>query len=129
MSTRCLADTSFFIANETGRQMLLEEIPDEIAISIVTIGELRAGVLSAKELLVRDRRLETLTRALTFDPLPIDLVVASNWAQLRVALQNEGKRMPANDSWIAATAIAYDMPVLTQDDDYQDVPGLKVLKV
>jgi len=109
--------------------MLLEEIPDEIAISIVTIGELRAGVLSAKELLVRDRRLETLTRALTFDPLPIDLVVASNWAQLRVALQNEGKRMPANDSWIAATAIAYDMPVLTQDDDYQDVPGLKVLKV
>jgi predicted nucleic acid-binding protein len=129
MSTRCLADTSFFIANETGRQMLLEEIPDEIAISIVTIGELRAGVLSAKELLVRDRRLETLTRALTFDPLPIDLVVASNWAQLRVALQNEGKRMPANDSWIAATAIAYDMSVLTQDDDYQDVPGLKVLKV
>jgi predicted nucleic acid-binding protein len=129
MSTRCLADTSFFIADETGRQMSLAEIPDEIAISIVTIGELRAGVLSAKELLVRDRRLETLTRALTFDPLPIDLVVASNWAQLRVALQNEGKRMPANDSWIAATAIAYDMPVLTQDDDYRDIPGLKVLKV
>ncbi|MSW00445.1 MAG: hypothetical protein F2903_07520 [Actinobacteria bacterium] len=30
---------------------------------------------------------------------------------------------------MAATAIAYDMPVLTQDDDYRDIPGLKVLKV
>jgi len=37
--------------------------------------------------------------------------------------------MPINDSWIAATALAHDLTVTTQDDDYDDVPGLQVVKV
>jgi predicted nucleic acid-binding protein len=37
--------------------------------------------------------------------------------------------MPANDSWIAATALAYELPILTQDGDYDDVPGLEVVRV
>lgn len=37
--------------------------------------------------------------------------------------------MPINDSWIAATAIAHGIPVATQDDDYDDVPGLDVVKL
>jgi len=61
--------------------------------------------------------------------LPIDAQVAHAWATLRLALRDAGKRMPINDSWIAATAIAKDMPVVTQDDDYDDVPGLEVIRV
>jgi predicted nucleic acid-binding protein len=34
-----------------------------------------------------------------------------------------------NDSWIAATAIANGMPVASQDGDYDDVPGLEVIRV
>ena len=37
--------------------------------------------------------------------------------------------MPVNDSWIAATAIAHGLPVVTQDDDYADVPGLDVIRI
>lgn len=37
--------------------------------------------------------------------------------------------MPLNDSWIAATAIANNLPVVSQDDDYEDVPGLHVIRV
>jgi predicted nucleic acid-binding protein len=37
--------------------------------------------------------------------------------------------MPLNDSWIAATAIARDIPVVSQDGDYDGVPGLLVLRV
>ncbi len=37
--------------------------------------------------------------------------------------------MPVNDSWIAATAMAHGLPVVTQDDDYVDVPGLEVIRV
>lgn len=37
--------------------------------------------------------------------------------------------MPVNDSWIAATALALDVPVMTQDADYVDVPGLDVIHV
>lgn len=34
-----------------------------------------------------------------------------------------------NDSWIAATAIAHDLALVTQDDDYDDLPGLMVIRV
>lgn len=47
------------------------------------------------------------------------------------ATTSEGvtRRIPLNDSWIAATAIAHRLPVATQDDDYDDVPGLEVVKL
>lgn len=37
--------------------------------------------------------------------------------------------MPVNDSWIAATAIHLGVPVVTQDNDYEGVPGLQVIQV
>lgn len=37
--------------------------------------------------------------------------------------------MPVNDSWIAATALALAVPVVTQDDDYSVVPGLELIPV
>jgi predicted nucleic acid-binding protein len=55
--------------------------------------------------------------------------VAARWAALRLALREAGQRMPLNDSWIAATALAHEMPVVSQDDDYDDVPGLDVIKL
>ena len=127
--TRALADTSLLIAFETGRPLSDLPLPDQLAVSIITIGELRAGVLAASDLGVRDRRLITLSTASTLDPLPIDGEVAEAWARLRIALRDAGRRMPVNDSWIAATAIAHGIPVVTQDDDYDDVPGLEVIKV
>jgi predicted nucleic acid-binding protein len=34
-----------------------------------------------------------------------------------------------NDSWIAATAIAHDVPIVTQDADYDVMPGVQVIKI
>jgi predicted nucleic acid-binding protein len=104
-------------------------MPHELAVSVVTIGELRAGVLAAPDTSARDLRLSTLARALSLMPLPIDQAVAEAWARLRILLREEGLRMPVNDSWIAATAIARDVPVVTQGADYVEVPGLEVVRV
>ncbi|MDQ3569613.1 MAG: type II toxin-antitoxin system VapC family toxin [Actinomycetota bacterium] len=105
------------------------EPPERIAISVVTVGELRLGVLAAMDGATRALRLETLTRAEVLGPLPVERQVASAWAALRLALREEGKRMPVNDSWIAATAIAHHIPVVSQDDDYDGVPDLTVIRV
>jgi predicted nucleic acid-binding protein len=70
-----------------------------------------------------------LRRAETFDPVPVDDEVAHAWAGLRVAMAELGRRMPVNDSWIAATAVHLGLPVATQDDDYDDVPGLEVIRL
>ncbi len=124
-----LADTSLFIARGSGRPVRAEALPDRLAVSVITIGELRAGVLAAQDLETRARRLATLTAALVFDPVPIDDDVAAAWARLRVTLRDLGLRMPVNDSWIAATALSLGVPVVTQDEDYVRVPGLDVIAV
>ena len=122
-----IADTSLFIAHETGRPLRIEVLPDRLAVSVITIGELWAGVLAATDVAVRDRRLGTLTAALALDPIPVDDRVAAAWGRLRVDLRDRGLRMPVNDSWIAATAIALGVAVVTQDDDYVELPGLAVI--
>ena len=123
-----IADTSLFIALEQ-RRALAGTPPQRIAVSVVTIGELRLGVLAATDGPARARRLETVSRAGALEPLPIDSQVAHAWATLRLALRDQGRRMPINDSWIAATAIAHHLPVVAQDADYDGVPGLKVIRV
>lgn len=124
-----IADTSLFIAQESGRVLRAEALPERLTVSVITIGELRAGVLAAHDVATRDRRLSTLTVALAMDPVPVDEAVAAAWARLRLELRDRRLRMPVNDSWIAATAIALRAAVVTQDDDYVELPGLSVIHV
>ena len=127
--SRGIADTSVFVARESGRRLDEANLPDELAISVITVGELRAGVLAAVDVETRDRRLATLSEALAVDPLPVDQAVAEAWARLRVLLRHTQKRMPVNDSWIAATAMSLGVPVVTQDEDYVEAPGLEIIRV
>ncbi len=129
MTQRGLADTSVFIARESGRPLDVDALPDEVAVSIITVGELRAGVLAANDTTTRAARLDTLTAVLSLQPLSIDEGVASAWAHLRILLRDAGLRMPVNDSWIAATAIAADVPIITQDQDFPVLDGLFVIQV
>jgi predicted nucleic acid-binding protein len=126
--TAGIADTSVFIARESGRALDVSALPDDLAVSIITIGELRAGVLAAVDVDTRDRRLATFSAAQALDPIPIDEPVADAWARLRILLRDSRQRMPVNDSWIAATAISLGVAIVTQDDDYAAVAGLTVIK-
>jgi predicted nucleic acid-binding protein len=127
--TRGLADTSLFIAREVARALDAAHAPASLAVSIITVGELRAGVLGAQDLATRSRRLATLELVMTLEPVPIDASVAEAWAELRIRLRDAGTRMKVNDSWIAATALALGVPVVTQGADFDGVPGLHVVRV
>ena len=96
---------------------------------MITVGELRAGVLAAADLRTRDLRLAALTEALAFDAVPIDQAVAEAWALLRILLRDRGLKIQVNDSWIAATAMTLGVPVVTQDKDYVELDGLSVIRV
>ena len=124
-----LADTSIFIASETGRPLRIDALPDELAVSIITVGELRAGVLAAADVDTRHRRLNTLIRVLELQPIPADEAVAQAWARLRIMLRDHSMRMSVNDSWIAATALALGVPVVTQDSDCVELPGLDPIRI
>jgi hypothetical protein len=125
-----LLDTSVFIAREARRPLDITALPDESSVSIVTIAELRLGVLQAVDDATRSTRLSTLAAAQRLAPLLVDEQVAAAWALLRRRLRAAGLRMEINDSWIAATAIAHGMTIVTQDQGFPDaIPNLTVIQV
>ncbi|HKO37676.1 MAG TPA: PIN domain-containing protein [Solirubrobacterales bacterium] len=126
---RGLLDTSVFIAAESGRTLRTEAMPLASAISSVTRAELRVGALAAESIEVRDRRIATLEASARFPVLPVTDQVARAWAQMRVYLAASGRSVNANDAWIAATAAAYEIPVLTQDADFDALNGVAGLTV
>ncbi|MGO9956068.1 MAG: PIN domain-containing protein [Solirubrobacteraceae bacterium] len=130
MSSRAIADTSLFIARETGRPLDPYQEDREIAVSIVTIAELELGVLVATAPRIRAARLQTLRDAEQLTALPVDRAVASAFATLTVEMRAAGHgRLGVQDAWIAATAIAHDADLLTQDADFDVVPSLRVVRL
>jgi predicted nucleic acid-binding protein len=117
---RGLLDTSVFIADEQDRALAADRIPDEVAVSVVTLAELELGVHVAASEPDRARRLQTL-RAVqsTYVALPIDDRVASSFAALVAAARRAGRRPKVQDAWIAATAHAHGVAVHTHDDDFE----------
>lgn len=126
---RGVLDTSVFIAQESGRQLQRERLPEEVAISIVTKAELRLGVLAAADVETRDQRLVTLDSIAELHVLPIWGAVERVWAGMRAYLAASGRSAKVNDLWIAATAAAYEIPVVTQDRDFYALSGVNGLTV
>ncbi|MEJ5943723.1 type II toxin-antitoxin system VapC family toxin [Pseudokineococcus basanitobsidens] len=123
VSRRAVLDTSVFVARESGRPLDTSALPEETAVSVITVAELHAGVLAARDTATRARRMSTLDVASLVEPLPVTAEAARRWAQLRVVLAEQGRRAKVNDLWIAAVAAANDMDVVTQDDDFDAIAG------
>ncbi|SNS76734.1 hypothetical protein SAMN04488107_3707 [Geodermatophilus saharensis] len=131
--TTGLLDTSVFIARETARP--LGHLPDRVAVSVVTIGELELGVLAAEEETILARRADTLALARESDPIPVSEAVMSAWARLVVDCRRAGvhRTVKLTDALIAATAVVHGLPVVTQDEDFDRIAAahspLRVLRV
>jgi predicted nucleic acid-binding protein len=126
---RAIADTSIFIGLEAVRFDPSRFSGFEWGISAITLGELRLGVLQAADPESASRRLSTYQLAQRFEALAVDEQVSDAWALLVSRLRAAGRRVPINDSWIAATAIAHRVPIVTQDADYDAMPDVEVIKI
>jgi predicted nucleic acid-binding protein len=125
--TKAVADTSIFIAQETGRE--LGELPEKIAVSVITVAELELGVLRATDQNTRARRLSTLSRVQSIYPLlPVGSEIASCFARIAAAERSRGRRLRRHDTWIAATAMKHGAAVLTQDSDFSSFEEVEVLR-
>jgi predicted nucleic acid-binding protein len=123
-----LLDTSVFVAREQGRP--IGALPDEGAISVVTVAELHIGVLVASDDRTRALRLRTLARVeRLFDPLPVDSEVARRFAELVADARRHERKPKILDALIAATAVRHELPVYTQDEDFDQFPTVRVTRV
>lgn len=121
------------IARESERP--LGELPDRVAMSVITIGELQLGVPSAADATTRARRADALALARTADPIPISEAIMVSWARLVTDCRAAGihRVVKLADALIAAIAVEHGLPVVTQDDDYDRIAAahapLRVIKV
>jgi hypothetical protein len=116
-------DTSVFIATVSARQLDESLIPAEVATTVITLAELNVGVLAAGNSEIRAQRLATLESVADMEALPVDEEAARTWARLRIHLAETGRRVRINDLWIAAIAASRDLPVITQDGDFDALDG------
>lgn len=114
-----LVDTSVLIGLSPAQR---EQLDRGWAVSLVTIGELEAGVLLAGDPSLRASRLRRLSAVLAEAPaLPVDRAVAARYGELRA---RTGRR-PSNDLWIAATALAHGLVLVTADERQAELPLLR----
>jgi len=122
--TRGVVDTNVLILRHW---IAPSDLPEELAISAVTLAELSAGVHHVSgdgEDAVRERarRVDVLQRAESdFDPIPFDANAARRYGQLSAAVLALGRvpRRRVADLMIAATASVLGLPLYTTNpDDY-----------
>lgn len=122
-----LLDTSVFVARESGRA--LGSLPDEGRVSVITVAELRIGVLITDDASIRAQRLRTLSEVEALEPLPVDDAAARAFAEIAADSRRRSMRPKILDALIAATAISRGIPVYTQDADFEDMVGVQVVRV
>lgn len=108
-----LLDTSVLIA-------VLDEstqLEDGSAISVVSVGELQAGVELAKTPAIRNARRSRLHHvSQAFEPIPIDEEVALEYGRLLALARKTGRIQKATDLFIAATAAITGRTLWTRDE-------------
>jgi tRNA(fMet)-specific endonuclease VapC len=129
--TRGILDTSTVIALRDITDP--SALPAEPLITAVTLAELSAGPLVARDERERAARQAHLQEAeANFDPLPFDRASARAFGQVAASLRASGRKTGARvyDALIAATALANQLPVYTCNPaDFEEIDGLQVVPV
>ena len=124
-----ILDTNVIIrllnGNEAVRAVVYEL--NSIYIPAVVIGELLFGAEKSQKREIN--RQNYLDFCAPYPVLDVTQKVADEYGRIKCALQSHGKIMPENDMWIAATAIANDLAIVTQDKHFEHIDGLSVIKM
>lgn len=98
---------------------------EDCALPVIVAGELLFGAQNSGR--PAENLISYRTFILDLNSLLLDAVAAEHYAEIRLALKQKGRPIPENDMWIAAICRAHDVPLLTFDRHFAEVPGLRVL--
>jgi len=108
----------------------VDETSDMKAISVVTVQEYLCGIYfhySGSKLLNQKMR-KAIADLSYFEQLPYTREVARIGARIDAEMLKSGKPIPFADVVIAATALHHDLPLVTRDIHFRDIPGLTVIR-
>ncbi len=113
---------SAFADGDTGVGAILRRA-SRVAIPVIVLGEFRYGVAASRHRPAYERWLEATVRH--FEVLDVTEETATVYAAVRLGLKRAGRPIPANDAWIASLSLQHALPVLSRDEHFDDVEGLR----
>ena len=94
-----------------------------VAIPVIVLGEFRYGINGSRHRGAYEQWLED--HLPEFEILPVTEPTTLAYVRVRVSLKKLGRPIPAKDAWIAALAHQHRLPVLSRDEHFDAVPGLR----
>jgi tRNA(fMet)-specific endonuclease VapC len=93
---------------------------------VIVIGEYEFGLAGSK----RNKELRAWFHLLVSESivLAVDRETATHYGTICAALKRTGQPIPSNDLWIAALALQHGLPVVSRDDHFDRVSGLRRLE-
>jgi tRNA(fMet)-specific endonuclease VapC len=130
MGTRYLLDTNIciYIAKHNPpavRERFARHAASELAMSVITLGELRFGAEKSQS---RERALASINQLeAVVQVAPLPEAAGEHYGQIRAALQSSGQIIGNNDLWLAAHAISEGWILITNNErEFVGVDGLQV---
>lgn len=122
-----LMDTNVIVRVLNGDRELINELSkiSSLCTCTVVLGELMYG--AAKSAHVVQNKQNAKSFCSRYPLLGVSNIVAEFYGEIKKDLLSHGNVMPENDMWIAATALANDMTVITQDKHFEHIQNLMVI--
>ncbi|MDA0348987.1 MAG: type II toxin-antitoxin system VapC family toxin [Verrucomicrobia bacterium] len=116
-----IIDTNALSAFFDGEKALVSVLAstDEVYLPVIVLGEYRYGLRGSKLRKQFEPQLMSFAKACTV--LAILETTTQFYATIRHGLRKQGTPIPENDVWIAALALEYGLPVLSNDLHFDSV--------
>jgi tRNA(fMet)-specific endonuclease VapC len=126
---RLLLDTNRYDDLNQGDPAVVQRIAtaSEVWLSVIVIGELRAGFLHGSQQDKNERYLAKFLSKPNVAVLLLSEETTEYFARVYVELKRIGTKIPVSDMWIAAQALEHDLELDTRDRHFQHVSGLKLV--
>lgn len=123
-----LLDTNAVSAFFRGDQHILACVSnaEQVYLSTIVLGELLAGFRLGSQFERNRALLDTFMACSTVEPLPVTTETADYYGRLFLALRKKGKPIPVNDLWIAAQTMECGAVLITFDQHFAAIPGLRI---
>lgn len=127
---RLLLDTNRYDDMNSGEPDVVQRlsIASEIWVSLVVIGELRAGFRVGSRRQQNERFLARFLSKPQVNALIPSEETTEYYATVVAALRNRGRMIPTNDIWIAAQAMQHNLTLDTRDAHFRQVKGLRLVE-
>jgi len=96
-----------------------------LGVSFVTLGEMYYSAEKARWGARKRAQLDAHLHNFTL--IAFDRLIARNYGKIRAERRRQGRIIAPNDAWIAACAVRHNIPLITDDRGFRDIPQLQII--